>query len=106
MDSHPLNTANDTRYDLPDSYRLYAIVASTGESKIYLNGLAAPVLVDPDPTVAIGGGFSNWDTSYFLGLANEFTNDRPWLGDYHLLAIYNRALTEEDVITNFQTGPY
>ena len=45
-----------------------------------------------------------WDTSYRLGLGNEFSHDRPWLGTYHLVALYDRALESGDVRTNYSTG--
>jgi len=51
------------------------------------------------------GNLSNWDTQYQLALANELTNDRPWRGVYHLVAIYDRALTEAEVDQNFAAGP-
>ena len=52
----------------------------------------------------IGGNFSNWNAAYALALANEFTQDRPWLGEYHLVAIYNRALTAAEVGQNYAAG--
>ncbi|MBN1675632.1 MAG: hypothetical protein JXR37_31610, partial [Kiritimatiellae bacterium] len=30
---------------------------------------------------------------------------RPWLGTYHLVAVYSRALTDEEVRANFRAGP-
>jgi hypothetical protein len=53
---------------------------------------------------AVAGSLAAWDESYRLGLGNEFTNDRPWLGEFHLAAIYSRALTAEEVKQNFKAG--
>jgi hypothetical protein len=53
----------------------------------------------------VGGNFSNWDLSAKLVLANETTNDRPWLGTYHLLALYDRALGPREIMRNFKAGP-
>jgi len=51
----------------------------------------------------IGGDFSNWNEGFYFGLANEFGGDeRLWLGEYHLVAIYNRALSQDEVIRNFE----
>jgi len=50
------------------------------------------------------GSLSNWDGGYRLSLANELTGDRPWLGELHLVAVYDRALTEKDVQANFSAG--
>ncbi|HSM81924.1 MAG TPA: LamG domain-containing protein, partial [Nodosilinea sp.] len=44
------------------------------------------------------------DNTFRFALANELTNDRPWLGEYHLVAIYNQALTGEEVDALHQAG--
>lgn len=69
-----------------------------GRTRIYLDGK-----LSIEQTVA--GTTVNWDGSYRLALANELTNDRPWQGDYHLVAIYNRDLLPEEVEQHFQAGP-
>jgi hypothetical protein len=48
------------------------------------------------------GTFEDWDDQYHLALANELTEDRPWLGTYHLVAIYSRALSEAEVTQNYE----
>jgi hypothetical protein len=52
------------------------------------------------------GIMSNWITTYPLALANEvgMPGDRFWLGGYHLVAVFNRALTSETVFRNFSAG--
>ena len=52
----------------------------------------------------VGGNFGNWDAAHRLILANEATLDRPWLGEFHLVAIYDRALSARDVEQNFSAG--
>ncbi len=66
----------------------------------------ARIYVDGEQNVqkSVQGDFSNWDNTYHLGLANELSGDRPWLGDLHLVAIYNRALTADEIQTHFQIG--
>ena len=56
-------------------------------------------------SAAIGGDLSNWNTSYQFVLANEISGGRPWLGTLDLVAIYNRALTVDEVGYNFYEGP-
>lgn len=51
-----------------------------------------------------GGNFSNWSTVYNLALANEMSGDRPWLGEYHLLAFYDKALSAAEVAQNYSAG--
>ena len=53
----------------------------------------------------IGGNLSNWMTGYRFGLGNEFSNPdgraRNWLGTYHLVAVYDHALSAADVQQNY-----
>ncbi len=50
---------------------------------------------------SVGGNLGNWDATYRLALANELSKDRPWLGELHLVALYDRALTAAEVQQNF-----
>ena len=50
------------------------------------------------------GGFSNWDPSYPLLLGNEGTGNRPWLGRLFLVALYDRALSSQEVGSNHTAG--
>lgn len=43
------------------------------------------------------GSFDNWDDGFRLALGGEIGDDRPWLGTLHRVAIYDRALTAEEV---------
>lgn len=61
----------------------------------YVDGVMRVIATRP-------GTLSDWDETYRLALANEFTHDRTWLGEFYLVAIYNRALSPEEVLQNFQ----
>ncbi|MFZ1289723.1 MAG: LamG-like jellyroll fold domain-containing protein [Melioribacteraceae bacterium] len=65
-----------------------------GELSIYVNGSL-------DTKVNISGSFSNWDSTYSFGLADEFLNERLWLGKFYLVSLYNRALNPQEVLHNF-----
>ncbi|MEX2214218.1 MAG: DUF1592 domain-containing protein [Phycisphaeraceae bacterium] len=68
-----------------------------GKAYLYINGqqrAAATVAGDP----------SNWDKSYRLALGNELSDDRPWLGTYFRVAIFDRALSAKDVERHFKIG--
>jgi hypothetical protein len=67
---------------------------ASGTAKIYVNGVERA-------SRTVGGDFSNWDRDYRLALANELTEDRCWLGEYYLVAVFNRALSQAEVIQNF-----
>jgi len=49
--------------------------------------------------------FSNWDRRFTFQLGNEATLDRPWLGKIYLVAIYDRALAADEILSNFNAGP-
>ena len=70
----------------------------TGKVHIYLDG-------KHNAQSTVDGATSNWDDAAVLGLGNEMTGDRQWLGTYHMVAIYNRSLGPKDVAKNFKAGP-
>ncbi|MCK4471891.1 MAG: pre-peptidase C-terminal domain-containing protein, partial [Anaerolineae bacterium] len=73
----------------------------SGVARLYVNTVEVGSRSD------ITGNFSNWEDFHF-GLANEFGGDeRPWLGEYHLVAIYDQALSPAEVSQNFEAkvGP-
>ena len=69
----------------------------TGKAKVFLDGRK-----QAETTVA--GDTSNWDTNYRFALANELTQDRPWLGEFYQVAIYDRVLSEREVLSKFKAG--
>jgi hypothetical protein len=68
--------------------------------RIYVNGVYTD---DQDPTAA--GSVANWSDSFALVLGNEVSGNRPWQGQIRLLAIHNRALTEEQIQRNTAIQP-
>jgi hypothetical protein len=70
----------------------------SGTARFYING-------EERANMMVRGKFSNWTNSYRLALANEISNNRPWLGEYHLVAIFNRALGPEEIRQNYEAGP-
>ncbi len=71
--------------------------AADGTRTLYIDGR-------PRATNYAGDDFANWDATHPLALANEITLNRPWLGTLHLVAVYSRALTAEEVGRNFTAG--
>jgi hypothetical protein len=69
-----------------------------GTASLYLNGSRASA-------GPIRGDLSNWGDGMRLGLANEVIDDRTWLGELHLVAVYGRALSAEEVARHFDAGP-
>jgi len=70
---------------------------STGAAAIFVNG-------EQVVSKLVGGDLSNWETGHRLSLANEISRDRPWLGQFHFVAIYDRALNGNEVQQNFAAG--
>lgn len=68
-----------------------------GNAAIYINGQSVA-------TRNVPGDFTNWDSKYHLILGNEKTEDRPWLGKLHVVAIYNRALPPSSIKELFDNG--
>jgi hypothetical protein len=68
-----------------------------GQAILYVNGQDRGVL-------SIDGAFTNWDERMPLLLANELSEDRPWLGVLRLAAVYSRALTAAEVVHNYEVG--
>jgi len=74
---------------------------ASGLASLYVDGVAqASATISGNLTT-----WNKWDDGYRLGLANELTGDRPWLGELHLVAIFDRALSIAEVSQNFTAGP-
>ena len=71
--------------------------ASSGSVKVYIDGVL-------QRSVTVKGNFSTWNKSFPLVLGNEFTDDRPWRGEMHLVAIFDKELTPTEVGQNFSAG--
>lgn len=69
----------------------------SGEAALYLDGKRTN-------TKTVAGNLSNMDDNFLLAVANETTGDRAWLGTLSLVAVYNRALSREEVARNFAAG--
>jgi hypothetical protein len=53
----------------------------------------------------VEGDFSTWSDTLRVLLGDcSFEGTRPWLGEFHLLAFYNRALKPDEVSQNFEAG--
>lgn len=81
------------------SHLVYTWDKASKTASLYLDGEKI------DSKSDIEGDFSVWDDSFKLALGNDFNNQpRAWLGDIHLVAIYNRALSSREVRQNFDAG--
>ncbi len=69
-----------------------------GKARLYLDG-------QNTAEKTITGAVGNWDRQFRLALGNEFGADRAWLGTYHLVAVYARALFPKEIEAHYQAGP-
>ena len=96
----PLLTTNPDDEDLQASLQHVVVTYDpVNGRRIYVNGIFTG---DTDPLP--GDSLTNWDPSYALVLGNEISLDRPWLGTIRMLAVHNRALTQEQIKQNFDAG--
>ncbi len=49
----------------------------------------------------MGGDLQNWNDSCFLVLGNEITGNRPWQGEIHCLALYDRTLGNGEIFRHY-----
>ena len=75
----------------------------TGLARVYLDGAIVS-------SRQVNGDFGRWDGGYRLAVGNEMPpvdghDDRAWLGAFHLLAVYSRALAADEVMQNYRFGP-
>jgi len=67
--------------------------------RVYVNGTLV-TQTDPVP----GGTFVDWQDNFALILGNEASSDGLWEGTFRLAAIHRRALTQEQIMQNFDAG--
>ena len=63
--------------------------------KLYVDGKLRQI------SSSLEGIFSNWDPKAFFVIGNEHTGDRLWQGKIYLVALYNRALGDEEIYQNY-----
>ena len=71
----------------------------TDGRRIYVNGELV-TQVDPVP----GGTVVDWQDTFAFVLGNEASGDRLWQGTLRMVAIHDRALTQEQITQNFDVG--
>lgn len=89
-------TTNRRRVD-PGDLQHIVYTFEQGQARLYIDG-------ELDETASIPGDITNWDSSFRFALGNELSQNRPWLGDIHLVAVYSQALTPEQIIQNYELG--
>ena len=102
-----ISTSNEAGSEFEPSYNLttdsllhIVFVRNAKEFyKVYING------VEISNIAYLVGDLSNWNTTYPLELANQFSVFHPWKGIFNLVSFYDRALDSLEVVHNFEMGP-
>jgi hypothetical protein len=79
----------------------HVVVTFSGANKrrIYVNGQLVDVQDETD-----AGNFSSWSNSFAFVVGNEGSQRMPWSGVVRMVAVFNRALTPEQINQNYQAG--
>lgn len=111
VDGAPMLTTADAREALQATLQHVVVNFDPFEGRsIFVNGsdgsnaeqnLAPFAMENPD---IAGGGLQDWDDSYAFILGNETSGEYPWRGTIRFLAIHNRVLSAEDIMTNYEAG--
>jgi hypothetical protein len=67
--------------------------------QLYVNGE-----LTPDKDTAGGGSLASWDSTFALALGAETTGKEQWLGTIKFAAVHSRALTQAQIMQNFNAG--
>ena len=67
--------------------------------RVYVNGNYSG---DVDPQK--GGTLGNWDDTFVFMLGNETSDNRKWQGTMRFAAVYDKALTQDQIQQNFAAG--
>jgi hypothetical protein len=78
------------------THLVWTASAETGQDLLTLNG---------ERVLEGGRSLAAFDP-FPLTVGNIPDGDRPWLGDIHLLALYNRPLSSAEITQNFSAGPH
>ena len=104
-----LRTTETTENGRPSLSTQYGALETKLTHVVYTRGTAGHAKIYLDGEVAaekeVHGEMTNWDKGYHLALANEMLGSREWLGEFHLVAAYHRALSAEEIAQNLEAGP-
>ncbi len=71
----------------------------SGAERIYINSRLVAEGFRPS-------GFDKWFDTYTLILANDLSQQNPWLGELYMCSIYNKALDQEEIVSNYLASPF
>lgn len=78
---------------------MVATYSATNGRSIYVNG---EMVSNTDAEGA--GNFNSWDRNFAFVVGSEVSNEYRWQGDLRFLAVHDKALSEEEILTNYDVG--
>jgi len=69
-----------------------------GLAKLWVDGKV-------ESSAELPGALDGWSADFALHLGNEQGSVRPWLGTYHYVALYDRALDGAEIAAHLAAGP-
>ena len=100
LNGDPALSTADADEDLQASLQHVVLTYSPASGRrVYVNG----VFTD-DLDSEAGSGLNDWDDTYALAIGSEVDGSNDWSGTMRLLAIHNRALTQQQITQNFDVG--
>ncbi|MEO1527408.1 MAG: DUF1592 domain-containing protein [Planctomycetota bacterium] len=72
--------------------------SAAGVSRLFVDGKQVAQGKSP-------GTFANWNANDRLAIGDEISGGRPWRGGLRRVAIFNRALSPDQVRQSFRSGP-
>jgi chitodextrinase len=96
LNGTPEVTSNEV-YNTPNLHHVVYTRSKEGIERIHING-------EEKYSGMREGNISVGEEGNYLALANEMSGERPWIGSYYLVAVYDQALSEKDIAQNYDAG--
>ena len=93
----PSVTSSSSEFETSLTHIIYSREKG-GKTTVYVNGRKVS-------SKTVSGDLKAWDNSYYFSLGNELTADRPWLGAYHMVAVYSKSFNPDQAKRHFDAGP-
>ena len=107
LDGNPMLTTNPDDEDLQSTLQHVVMTFDAVRGRrIYVNGVYTGD-ADPSGNNSTDGLLDNWNGNFSFMLANEigvFDTTHAWQGTLRMVAIHNRALSDEQIQQNFKAG--
>jgi hypothetical protein len=98
---NPATRTNSNATSTSLTHVVYTYSPSDGKGRIYINGTLVKT------TNSVGGNLDNWSSLHTLIFGNDMggsSSDHDWRGKIYTVAIYSKALSDAEVLQNYNYG--